>query len=37
MGNFVRFSATFEAKNEQDEVEILREVKERFESLKFEF
>jgi LL-diaminopimelate aminotransferase len=37
IGNFVRFSATFEAKNEQDELEILREVKERFTSLSFEF
>jgi LL-diaminopimelate aminotransferase len=37
MGNFVRFSATFEAKNEHDELDILREVKERFTSLSFEF
>ncbi len=37
IGNFVRFSATFEAENEKDELEILREVRERFSSLSFEF
>ncbi|PKL36253.1 MAG: aspartate aminotransferase [Spirochaetae bacterium HGW-Spirochaetae-1] len=36
-GHFVRFSATFEAKDEKDEERILAEIEKRFSSLQFEF
>lgn len=37
VGHYVRFSATFEAKDEQEEGMILQEVEKRFSDLKFEF
>jgi len=37
VGNFVRFSATFEAKNLDDEKKILNEIENRFSDLEFEF
>ena len=36
-GHFVRFSATFEAKNTDDETRILKEIESRLSSLSFEF
>jgi LL-diaminopimelate aminotransferase len=36
-GNFIRFSATFEAKGQEDEARILSEIRQRFESLDFVF
>jgi LL-diaminopimelate aminotransferase len=36
-GYFVRFSATFEAKNQDDEERILAEVEKRLGELQFEF
>jgi LL-diaminopimelate aminotransferase len=37
VGNFIRFSATFETSEEQGEDEILKEIKNRLGSLEFEF
>ena len=37
VGHFVRFSATFEAKNIDDENRILKEIETRFSNLQFEF
>jgi LL-diaminopimelate aminotransferase len=36
-GHFVRFSATFESKDQADEVRILKEIETRLSSLSFEF
>lgn len=36
-GHFVRFSATFEARDEADEAMILKEIETRFQSIQFEF
>jgi LL-diaminopimelate aminotransferase len=36
-GHFVRFSATFESKDQADETRILKEIETRFSSLSFEF
>ncbi len=37
VGNFVRFSVTFEAKDIDEENEILKEIEKRFSDLEFEF
>lgn len=37
VGNFVRFSATFESKDAQDEQRILQEIEQRLGALSFEF
>jgi LL-diaminopimelate aminotransferase len=37
VGRFVRFSATFAAKEQSDEVRIVKEIKNRLSSVKFEF
>jgi len=37
VGNFIRFSATFEASGEKEETRILEEIKKRLSSLEFEF
>ena len=37
VGGYVRFSATFAAKNEQDEIRIMNEIKKRLSSVTFEF
>ncbi len=36
-GNYVRFSVTFVAKNEEDEIRVINEIKRRMSSLEFEF
>lgn len=37
VGRFVRFSATFAAKGEDDEIRIMEEIKKRLSSVRFEF
>ncbi|CAI2718587.1 LL-diaminopimelate aminotransferase [Nitrospina watsonii] len=37
VGNYVRFSATFAAKDEAEEVRIMQEIKKRLATVKFEF
>ena len=37
VGNYVRFSATFEAKNIEEETEILKEIEKRLSAFEFEF
>ncbi|UCD12624.1 MAG: aminotransferase class I/II-fold pyridoxal phosphate-dependent enzyme, partial [Nitrospinaceae bacterium] len=37
VGRFVRFSATFQAKEKEDEVRIMSEIKKRLSSVEFEF
>ena len=37
VGNFVRFSATFEAEDQEDETRVLQEIKGRLQDLDFEF
>lgn len=37
VGHFIRFSATFEARDEEDEAAILKEVERRLSGLQFEF
>jgi len=37
VGHYVRFSATFAAKGEEEEIRIMKEIKTRLSAVEFEF